>query len=152
MTGYNKLSFLNSLVAVALNIVLGIILTPRYGAMGTAIATGLALGALNIMRLLQVRLILKMQPYRLDTLKPLGAGLISGAVTGAGLFLLDREKWHVVVGHAIVSAQLALIPVFLASYIGLLILFKGSPEDQIVLNSLRSKFLRSSKKASTNHF
>lgn len=142
MTGYNKLSFINSLVAVVVNIVLGIILTPRYGAMGTAIATGLALGVLNIMRLLQVRLLLKMQPYRLDTLKPFGAGLISAAVVGAGLYLLDKMNWHALLGHAIVSAQLALIPVFLVSYIWLLILFKGSSEDQIVIDALRKKFLR----------
>src|SRR3989440_1661955 len=37
MTGYQRLSFLNSLVAVAVNISLGILLTPRYGAMGTAV-------------------------------------------------------------------------------------------------------------------
>src|SRR6202022_3683297 len=43
MTGHARISFLNSLVAVAVNVVLGIILTPRFGAMGTAIATGLAL-------------------------------------------------------------------------------------------------------------
>ncbi len=146
MTGYNRLSFINSLVAVAVNIVLGIILTPRYGAMGTAIATGSAIMALNVMRLLQVRLILKMQPYRLDTLKPFGAGLIGGAIAGAGLYLLDKVNPHVVLGHAIISAQLALLPVFIVSYVWLLILFKGSPEDQIVINSLRKKFLRGAKK------
>lgn len=145
MTGYNKLSFINSLVAIAVNVVLGIILTPRYGAMGTAISTGLAICALNSMRLLQVRLLLKMQPYRLDTLKPIIAGLISSIFTGAGLYFLSQMKWHVVLGHAIISAQLALIPVFLASYIGLLILFKGSPEDEIVMKALRKKFSRGAK-------
>ena len=36
MTGHTKISFLNSLTAVVVDIILGIILTPRYGAMGVA--------------------------------------------------------------------------------------------------------------------
>ncbi len=64
MTGYQRLSFLNSLVAVAVNISLGILLTPRYGAMGTAVSTGLAICTLNLMRVLQVRIFLKMYPWR----------------------------------------------------------------------------------------
>ncbi len=142
MTGHNKLSFINSLVAVATNIGLGIVLTPRYGAMGTAISTGLAICVLNLMRLLQVRLILKMQPYRWDTLKPLCAGLISALLIGGALFLLRDFKLSRMLGHAILPAQLLLIPIFLAIYVELLILFKGSPEDEIVINSLRKKFLR----------
>ena len=147
MTGYQKLSFLNSMVSVVVNVVLGIILTPRYGAMGTAISTGLALAVLNLMRLLQVRVLLKMHPYRWDMLKSFGAGLISTAVVGAGLLLLHlgRVKTSFMLGHAIISLQLALIPVFLACYILLLILFKGSPEDEIVMKSLRKKFLGSKK-------
>ncbi len=141
MTGHNKLSFINSLVAVATNIGLGIVLTPRYGAMGTAISTGLAICVLNLMRLLQVRLILKMQPYRWDTLKPVCAGLISALLIGVALYLLHTFKLSIVLGHAILSAQLLMIPIFLVIYAELLILFKGSPEDEIVINSLRKKFL-----------
>jgi O-antigen/teichoic acid export membrane protein len=144
MTGHTKLSFLNSLVAVIVNVVLGVILTPRYGAMGTAISTGLAICVLNLMRLLQVRLLLKMQPYRWDTLKPLGAGLISAAIIVCLLYLLSVShlKLSVQLGHAILSVQLLLIPVFLLSYVGLLSLFKSSPEDKIVVDALRKKLLR----------
>lgn len=148
MTGNNKLSFLNSLVAVVANVVLGIILTPRYGAMGTAISTGLAICVLNIMRLIQVRIILKMQPYRWDSFKPIGAGLISGVLIGGLLFLCSAShiRASIVVGHAILSLQLALIPFFAASYIGLLVLFGGAPEDEIVLKALRKKFRRGKNK------
>jgi len=147
MTGHNKLSFINSLVAVATNIGLGIVLTPRYGAMGTAISTGLAICVLNLMRLLQVGLILKMQPYRWDTLKPLCAGLISALLIGGALFLLRNFTLSKVLGHAILPAQLFLIPIFLALYVELLILFKGGPEDEIVIKSLRKKFLRGKKQS-----
>ncbi len=152
MTGYQRLSFLNSLVAVAVNIGLGIWLTPRYGAMGTAMSTGLAICALNLMRMLQVRVLLKMHPYRLDTLKPVAAGLISSVLTGILLYLIYREGLGVflVIGHAILSVQLLLIPVFLALYIWFLALFGGSPEDEIVLKAIRKKFLRGKGKKKKN--
>ena len=148
MTGYNKLSFMNSLVAVGVNIGLGIVLTPRYGAMGTAISTGLAICVLNLMRLLQVRLLLKMQPYRWDTLKSVCAGLISSLVIGSSLYLLSKSNFRLstTLGHAVLSAQLLLIPILLVIYIELLLLFKGSSEDEIVMKALRKKFLRGKKK------
>src|SRR5438270_6170047 len=144
MTGYQRLSFLNSLGAVAVNIGLGILLTPRYGAMGMAVSTGLAICALNFMRVLQVRIFLKMHPWRSDIMKPIGAGLISSAVIGGMLYLLNSNhiQSSVKLGHAILSIQLLLIPVFLAIYVWLLTRFKGSPEDEIVLKAIRKKFLR----------
>ena len=144
MTGYQRLSFINSVVAVTVNIVLGILLTPRYGAMGTAVSTGLAIVALNLMRMLQVRLLLKMHPYRLDSLKPVAAGMISSILIGMLLYLIYSEHLgiYLVIGHAILSVQLLLIPVFLALYIWFLVLFRGSPEDEIVLKAMRKKFLR----------
>src|SRR5205085_7379186 len=129
MTGHTKISFLNSLTAVIVNIVVGIILAPHYGAMGVAIATGLAVAVVNLMRLLQVRLLLKMQPYRWDVLKPLGAGVISGALTGGLLYLVHLAHLSVHIGHATLSIDLCLVPVFLACYFGLLAVFKVSPED-----------------------
>jgi len=144
MTGYQRLSFLNSLVAVAVNISLGLYLTPRYGAMGTAISTGLAICALNLMRVLQVRLLLKMHAYRWDVFKPIAAGAISAALIGGVLLLLKLThiRTEVTLRHAVLSIQLLLIPVFLACYAGLIIAFKASPEDEIVLKSIRKKFLR----------
>src|SRR6266704_3983245 len=144
MTGYQRLSFLNSLVAVAVNISLGILLTPRYGAMGTAVSTGLAICTLNFMRVLQVRIFLKMYPWRSDIVKPIGAGLISSALIGGILYLLyfNHIQTSVRLGHAILSTQLLLIPIFLVIYVWLLARFKGSPEDEIVLKAIRKKFLR----------
>ena len=145
MTGHQKLSFINSLTAVIVNVVLGIFLTKLYGALGTAIATGLALAIVNLMRLLQVRLLLKIHPYRWDTLKPLGAGLISSLLIGALLYFLNLAQISLQVSRFNFSSELLLIPVLLVIYVALLILFKFSPEDQIVINKLRKK-LRGRKK------
>jgi O-antigen/teichoic acid export membrane protein len=139
MTGHQKLSFMNSVAGIVVNVIFGVILTPRYGAMGTAISTGLAVVVLNLARLLQVRLLLKVQPYSWAIFKPLGAGLISAAIAGGLLYLLYSR-------HIPLILCLGLVPVFLAMYFGLIVLFKVGPEDQIVVDKLRGKFLRGNKK------
>lgn len=138
MTGHQKLSFVNSLAGIIVNVIFGVILTPRYGAMGTAISTGLAVVVLNIARLLQVRLLLKIQPYSWAVLKPLVAGLISAAIAGALFYVLYSIRIPL-------FACLVLVPVFLAMYFGLIVLFKVGPEDQIVVDKLLGKFLRGKK-------
>ena len=139
MTGHTKISFVNSLVAVIVDLIAGIILTPRYGAMGVAVATGLAVSIVNLMRLLQVRLLVKIQPYRWDVMKPLGAGFISAAITGGLLYLLSFFHLSLQISRFHISYDLFLVPVFLAMYVGLLLLFKIGPEDKIVLDRLSKK-------------
>ncbi len=133
MTGHERLSFINSLASVVLNILCSLWLIPLYGAMGVAIATSAILILMNFVRLIEVRIILKCQPFSWRMLKPIGAALISGGITGILLFLLS---------HANRFLQLSLIPVFLVGYIGLLVLFKTDPEDQVVVDKLGKKFLR----------
>ena len=145
MTGHQKLSFLNSLVAVIFNVLFNIFLTPRYGAMGTAISTGLAYTIVNLMRVLQVYVLLKIQPYRLDVFKPVGAGIISAAVTGVLIYLFSYAHFSVHVGKGSLSLQIVLAPVFLAMYVGLIRLFKFSAEDKIVIDALRKKIKRGKK-------
>jgi O-antigen/teichoic acid export membrane protein len=132
MTGHQKLSLLDSLLAVSMNVLLGIFLTSHFGVMGIAIATTLTMIIINLLKLLQVRLLLKMQPYRWDILKPLGAGLLGGLLTGLLLFLF--RDTHVLL-------KLSLILIFLTCYGGLIIVFKISPEDKIVVDALRKKLL-----------
>ena len=54
-------------------------------------------------------------------------------------------KFSVSLSHKDLPIQLLLIPVFLASYAGLLVLFKVSPEDQVVVDRLRKKLGRGNK-------
>ena len=136
MTGHQKWSFVNSIVSVGLNILFGALLIPHYGAMGAALGTMLALILVNIMRYLQVRILLKMNPYAWDVLKPLAAGILGAAITGCLLLLLERMG---------VFVHLLLIPVCLGCYVGFLILFKVGPEDMIVVDALRKKILRPKK-------
>lgn len=140
MTGRVKLSFLNSLAAIIANVIFGLILTPRYGAMGIAIATVLAILVVNAMRVLQVRLLLKIQPYRLDVLKPIAASLLAAAIIGIPVYAMSYLNFTVKVFRAQLYPQLLLVPVFVALYIWLIARFKISPEDKIVLDKFAKKF------------
>ncbi|MDQ6660048.1 MAG: flippase [Chloroflexota bacterium] len=146
MTGHQKISFINSLTAVIVNIGVGIILAPRYGAMGVAVATGLAVAVVNVMKLLQVKLLVKMQPYNRAVLKPIGAAIIASAITGALIYLLSLAHLSIQISKFHITFELLLIPVFIAIYFWLLALFKVSPEDKIVLDALSRKFKRGKKK------
>lgn len=110
--------------------------------MGTAISTGLAIAVVNIIRLVEVRFLLKMHPYRWRMFKPLAAGAISAALVGILLYLLGLTHFALHVGKYTLSVQLALIPVFLLCYFRLIGLFKISPEDKIVVDRLRKRFGR----------
>lgn len=130
MTGHQKVSFINSLISVLLNVVLGVLLIPRFGAMGTALGTTITLLLVNIVRFFEVRLLLKLYPYNWDMLKPLGAACLSALLVESCLQLFSDVPLLV---------HLLLIPVFMTSYIGFLFLFSVSPEDAIVLDALKKK-------------
>jgi O-antigen/teichoic acid export membrane protein len=136
MTGHQKWSFINSVTSVALNILFGAMLIPHWGAMGAALGTMGALILVNIMRYMQIRLMLKMNPYAWDVLKPFGAGILGAVITIC--FLLLVEKMNVFI-------QLLFIPVCLGCYICFLILFKVGPEDMVVVDALRKKILAGKK-------
>lgn len=142
MTGHQKYSFFNSLSVVILTVVVGLILAPHYGAMGVAISTGLAVGVINCVKVIEVYFLLKVHPYRRDTLKPISAGVISAMVTGGLLYLFNLAHFSLQIFHLhlTVELELVLVPVFLACYIALLALFKISPEDKIVVDKLAKRF------------
>ncbi|GHO82125.1 flippase [Dictyobacter formicarum] len=132
MTGHQKISFLNSLLSVGLNILLGVLLIPHFGAMGAAIGTTVTLAIVNILRYVQIRTLLKFYPYNWHILRPLGAGLFSTLWVGGLLFLFS---------DAALLIRLLLMPLFLLCYAGCLYLFKLGPEDAIVLDAFRRKFV-----------
>lgn len=138
MTGHQKISVFNSIMAVTINVGVGIVLAPLYGAMGVAISTGLAVASVNLMKLLQVHLFLKISPYNLGTLKPITAGVVSGAFTEALLYFLDSH-------HVSLFIQLGLIPVFFIGYVVFIVLFKLGPEDRVIIDAFRKKLKRGKK-------
>jgi O-antigen/teichoic acid export membrane protein len=103
MTGHPKVNLVNSLCLGLGNLGFGILLVPRYGAMGAAAASATSLVLVNLARALEIWLILRIGPWDRSIRKPLitlvvsaltGCALhywanpIAGAAGGMGMFLL----------------------------------------------------------------
>ncbi len=77
MTGRVFLTLLNNLITFFLQIILCLILIPKYGILGAGISTAFSLIFVNLLRLFQVYFILKIHPYKLSFLKPFLAAIVT---------------------------------------------------------------------------
>jgi O-antigen/teichoic acid export membrane protein len=114
MTGRQKLNLINSILIAASNIVLNIILIPRYGIIGVALATTLSVSSINIIRVLEVRVLYGFTPFRHDLYKPFTAA----AVASAALYLLNRSFGWTDIPHTI-ALCIAFLIVYLVTLWGL---------------------------------
>ncbi|CAN5494972.1 polysaccharide biosynthesis C-terminal domain-containing protein [soil metagenome] len=84
MTGRPGINFANSIVAVAAYVVLGLLLVPAYGAIGIALVDALVTGAVNIVRVIQGKLLIGIHPFGRSFMKPVVA---TGAASAVVLLL-----------------------------------------------------------------
>lgn len=80
-TGHPKINLFNGIFMGTGNILLLVVLVPRYGALGAATASALSLVALNMVRSVEIEAILKISPWNKTIFKPLLAlfcGLLAG--------------------------------------------------------------------------
>lgn len=63
MSGYERLELVNTVSVATLNLVLNYVLIQEFGITGAAVATGLSLVVLNVLRLAEIQLLLKINPY-----------------------------------------------------------------------------------------
>ncbi|MDX6534410.1 MAG: hypothetical protein QOF68_2154 [Gaiellales bacterium] len=103
MSGYSKLNMLNAGGALALNVVLNLILIPRFGMSGAAVAWAASIVANNLAALIQV--------HRRLGLRPFGDGYLVVALGTVACFGLVAAAGRLVGGE---SAE-ALVPVLLIS-------------------------------------
>jgi O-antigen/teichoic acid export membrane protein len=130
MTGRQKLNLVNSIGLAVLNVILNILLIPRYGIAGAALATSIALGLLNIVRVIEVKMIYGFTPFRWDLYKP----ALAGAITlGIFYFVKTRLVWEGI------AHTLVLCAAFLIVYIVLLFLFGLKEEKQVLIEILRRR-------------
>jgi O-antigen/teichoic acid export membrane protein len=71
MKGWTWLNLINSLILATFNCILNLMMIPTHGLLGAALATAFSLGLVNIMRCVEVRIFLRISPYRIHCLKPL---------------------------------------------------------------------------------
>jgi O-antigen/teichoic acid export membrane protein len=75
-----KLSVLNAVLFLGLSLALDLLLILRWGLVGAAVAGSTAVAAVNLLRPGQVRSILGILPYDRRFLRPVAAGILSGAL------------------------------------------------------------------------
>lgn len=134
MTGHTWLNMVNSVLTLALTLVLNILLVPSMGVVGAAIAVGSTVGILNILRAAEVYILLQMFPYNWQFAKPLIAGV--GAWGGAYLlthWLFAEPTFGQAVLGGIVLVTLYGAGVFL---LGL------SADDRVILSRLSGRARR----------
>ncbi|MDH3638535.1 MAG: polysaccharide biosynthesis C-terminal domain-containing protein, partial [Gammaproteobacteria bacterium] len=121
---------LNSGLMLALNIVLNLLLIPKFGAEGAALATVITYAAMNAVRLVVVRYLLGEWMLRWFLLKPLVAGIVTAFVLAALSTQLPTQQWSGV-GAGIVTLLLC--------YASLLLLLGLEPEESSRLARLRGR-------------
>jgi len=135
MTGHPKIILSNTVATVIVNVILVLLLVPRFGMLGAAISAASTVILLNCVGLIEVYWIMKIHPYRLDILKPLLAGVGAWLVSFALLQIAPVSA-----GSALGAfAQIAL---FLAVYVVLLVVMRFSEEDMMVFKTLRTRLAK----------
>ena len=80
MTGFPKINLINTIIACGLNFVLNIILIPKMGGKGAALATLITLGFIALIRGFQNWKLLELVPFSWKLIKPICAGIIAASL------------------------------------------------------------------------
>ena len=109
---------------IVINIILNYFLISSYGAIGAAIATGISIGVINLIRLLEVYIIYTIHPYNLNYI----SGIICGIISFTLLYLLGKlpENSYVM---SIILNMLVVGFIFITPFI----IMKLRDEDKLLL-------------------
>jgi O-antigen/teichoic acid export membrane protein len=106
MSGRSGWNALNEGVALALNVALNLVLIPRFGMAGAAIAWAVSIAADNLMAAAEVRVFLGMGPFGSGYAVVAGASVACFAGVGVVGRLLFGATWPVLLGSAALGAVL----------------------------------------------
>jgi len=132
MTGHSKLSLVNAVASLTLSVTLDVLLIPAWGLVGGAMAFGLTIAAMGIVRLLEVYWLHGFWPYDFT----FGKLLVGGCVASVFGFVANR----------LAPADLNLfylvlnIALLWSSYAGMILLLGLSEEDQMVVDRIKRQF------------
>ena len=87
MSGRPYITLVNNICITALNIGLGFLLIPTYGMAGAALSTTIALAVLNLVNIIEVRVIFGLYPFRRDALGMFGSAALAVIATAPIAFL-----------------------------------------------------------------
>lgn len=127
MAGHTRLKLVNSIVRLTVFIVLDILLIPKWGIIGAAVAALTGETVANLLRIGQVYYLFRLWPYDREFLKPLAAALLA---TGSALAI--GRPWPA--GESLLYAVTGMV-VLLVSYAGLMLLFGFTVEEQAIVGA-----------------
>jgi len=130
MSGRSDVTFKNNLTVLIINAILNYLLIPQYGILGAALATGISLVLIAVIRILEAYYFMEIHPFSIDWWKPILAGLISLTLTLFLRTLIPAEK---------TDMTIALLFVFFLFYISFIYLFKLTNEDLYVKSLIQKK-------------
>lgn len=132
--GRSRMTFIDNVVTIGGEIVLAIWLIPALGLLGAGLARVIGVGFNNLIRMIQLRVILGFWPYRADYWKPLVAGLAALGLaklvitaTGLGLQPVTAVAAAIVIG---------------VSYFGFVLILRLTDEDKMAINALTGRLRR----------
>jgi O-antigen/teichoic acid export membrane protein len=89
MSGRPYLTLVNNFAVAGLNVAGCLILIPRYGMSGAACSTTASIVLVNLVKLVQVRALFGINPFRGETVLALGAGAVATALAAPLALLVD---------------------------------------------------------------
>jgi O-antigen/teichoic acid export membrane protein len=132
MTGRPGLNLVNSIVSVALYVGLGVWLVPIHGIVGMAWVDLAVTALVNIARVVEIKVILGVQPFGRSFLKP----VVATAAAGAVLFAWTR------VADASFVASAAGLALFALVYLGVLRIQGIDAEEREVYDTFKARLTR----------
>jgi O-antigen/teichoic acid export membrane protein len=130
MTNHTKFNSANSVFMVIVTIATDLLMIPRWGVIGAAAASSISTVIVNIVCLIEVYGLLKMQPYTFAIFKPILAGAVTAAISFfIGQFLVLPSLLGLFVGAGILWGTYTLI----LARLGL------SQEDLMIISRFRSR-------------
>jgi O-antigen/teichoic acid export membrane protein len=139
MSGHTKVKLINATIGVAASVVLSVALIPAFGVLGAAVAALGATASVNVLRLVQLRVLTGLSPYDRSFLVPIGAAMAAGAAALAMLALAGSMPGPIQVllgGGAL-----------LAVYAAVLMRFGMSQQDRAFLTRVRERLRRRTREA-----
>jgi len=129
MAGYAKITLMNSLLFLSLSVVLDLLLIPRFGLLGAAVANSSSTIVVNLLRLWQIRKNLGLVPYDRSFLRPIAAGLPAALVA-----------WFVPLPDLLGLGALAIRAAILGVvYVGALLILGIEPIDREIARAMLAR-------------
>jgi O-antigen/teichoic acid export membrane protein len=136
MSGRSKLELFNIALIFALDAAACLLLIPRFGIMGAAIANMLSIGIVNILRALEVWFLMRLHAYDRHYVNPAFAGISGGLM----LFIASRY----ILGTVSTVWLVFLSTLFLAYYAIIIRAVGMSDQDRSVFVVIKSRLAGSS--------